>query len=438
MRKRIPLFLLLILLVTSSFVKTFAQQLTDTIYFDDSWAISEKPLANYYRTCMLNKVDEIFYKGPVRDYYLNGQLEMTGQYDLEGKKKGTFTFYNEYGIKTREGNYNGDKMKGLWSFYDRNGILNAQFDCVSSKDFTPVLLINSKGDTIVKNGNGKFTFNSIKDLPGIFPRSKNYYVSGEVVNSKREGVITYALDVQNAQSNFQEYYTNGKFVKAVDVNTVFNQKDESSSPYGFLDLEPEKVQHIDNFEASKFVFGSGLDNGEQLVRFLLQNEKPHIVSQANSYSENTIDIFNIAAMAIRKSIAKTYMQNVSFANPPDAIKSRLLSFDTPADTTAPTLIEATAEVIIDTAGLVRQCIFKGNLDVAARQLVFTYLGRLINLVPYEVDGVKKPSKLIIHLFTMVKSLENAAGKKMVNYNYFASIEDDEKPVGSSQTHISGN
>ncbi|MDQ6814579.1 MAG: hypothetical protein M3040_12635, partial [Bacteroidota bacterium] len=175
-------FLLMMSLLFSLFatLTTFARQTTDTIYFDESWSICERPVADYYRVCALNKIEQIYYKGTVTDYYINSRVEMTGQYDSKGSKKGVFTFYNRTGAKVKEGSYEGDKMAGLWSFYDDNGNLRAKFNCRSSTDFTPLLIINNRGDTVIKNGNGQFSFHSSTDLPGVFPLNKTYFVSGQV------------------------------------------------------------------------------------------------------------------------------------------------------------------------------------------------------------------------------------------------------------------
>jgi|GEM_PF-6628085 len=52
-----PLLLLLSLLVSLSTM--FSQQAKDTIYFDEDFSVCERPGAEYYRVCVLNKVDII-------------------------------------------------------------------------------------------------------------------------------------------------------------------------------------------------------------------------------------------------------------------------------------------------------------------------------------------------------------------------------------------
>jgi hypothetical protein len=85
-----PLLFLFFILLPSSLL--FTQEKKDTIYFDEDWSICEKPVAEYYRVCELNRDSLFFYKGEVKDYYINGELEMTGDY-ATGNNKTEILFF---------------------------------------------------------------------------------------------------------------------------------------------------------------------------------------------------------------------------------------------------------------------------------------------------------------------------------------------------------
>jgi hypothetical protein len=69
-----PLLLLLALLLSLSTM--FGQQAKDTVYLDKDFLFA-KACGVYYRICVLNKVDNIFYKGKVEDIFIDGGLKMT-------------------------------------------------------------------------------------------------------------------------------------------------------------------------------------------------------------------------------------------------------------------------------------------------------------------------------------------------------------------------
>ncbi len=55
----------------------------------------------------------------VNDYYINGQLQMTGSFSSKKmkKKEGHFLYYSENSLINCEGDYLKDKMEGVWKWY---------------------------------------------------------------------------------------------------------------------------------------------------------------------------------------------------------------------------------------------------------------------------------------------------------------------------------
>jgi TonB family protein len=80
----------------------------DTIYYDINWQKCSKDIASYFRiTRNINK--NII---QINDYYLDGKLQMQGQYkSLEPEiRTGDFTFYYENGMIKSKCRYNNNKL----------------------------------------------------------------------------------------------------------------------------------------------------------------------------------------------------------------------------------------------------------------------------------------------------------------------------------------
>jgi len=82
-----------------------AQKITDTIFYNRAWQICEKPIASYYRIGTLAIDSFWFYTGKVKDFDINGQLLMEGEYNNKGDKDGLFRFYYPDGKLMISGKY---------------------------------------------------------------------------------------------------------------------------------------------------------------------------------------------------------------------------------------------------------------------------------------------------------------------------------------------
>ena len=121
---------LLLLITALLFASTlFCQDKKDTIYFDKDWPICERPDAEYYRICILNKDKTIFYKGDVEDHFINNKIEMIGHYNDNGVKIGGFIFHDANSVTLIKGQYTDNKMSGDWFFYDSLGRSTTEIAC---------------------------------------------------------------------------------------------------------------------------------------------------------------------------------------------------------------------------------------------------------------------------------------------------------------------
>jgi TonB family protein len=97
------------------------QVLTDTMYFNNSWEQSTREEARYYRIINMDpSVDFMFH---VWDYYLSGQVQMTGTYRSirPDDREGIFTWYFPNGNKQQECTYRNNQLHGLYQEWFENG-----------------------------------------------------------------------------------------------------------------------------------------------------------------------------------------------------------------------------------------------------------------------------------------------------------------------------
>jgi TonB family protein len=115
-----------IFILLTCIAKTFTQTFTDTMYFDIAWEQSTKENAKYYRIITMdNSGDFLFH---VTDYYLSGQVQMTGTYRSirPDNREGKFTWYFSSGQKQQECTYKNNYLHGLFQEWYENGQLKSR------------------------------------------------------------------------------------------------------------------------------------------------------------------------------------------------------------------------------------------------------------------------------------------------------------------------
>ena len=413
---------------------TIAQSKSDTLYFDENWSICEQPVAVYHRLCTLNLVKSIFYIGGVKDYYENGILAMSGNFNDKGLKDGSFTFFRKDGSLQKEGNFENGEMKGLWNYYNLNGKLRVQFDCKNAVDFSPTLVINNAGDTLIKNGNGHFIFNTQKDFPDIFSSSVNYTIEGTIINSKKNGEFFYWLGQQTDKKKVvgTETFKNGEFKKGSNGLNGTSR----NIPTMYLNLLAESpLGSTDNFEHSNMVFGFGNDGDQKLIEFLANGTIPEMQSASQSYQENVKDIYNIIGTVIRQTLKSDKNKSINYSFPPEGISTNIYSFTHPlTPTNRPKDIHFVVTLTIDKDGYVTNSVFKGNLGKAEISKMNYYLSRLSGLKPLLKNGQPTNSELKIGFISLFdESLTSPENEKVVGCRYIAYNADstDMKQVNNT-------
>ncbi|MEA3451755.1 MAG: toxin-antitoxin system YwqK family antitoxin [Bacteroidota bacterium] len=185
---------------------------SNKIYLDANWQpLPNKTSAKYYRIVdFINETN----RAKVRDYYMDGQIQMTGEGIFNDKSNladyimdGEFTFYDEKGNTTEISNYKNDKLHGKYFEYYENG--KGKFIANYKND-----LLN--GDCILFYSDGK-------------PKEKIHYINNRVNNSYQRfypsGKLEYNCNMLNGKisGKFEQYYRSGNIKYSAQViNSEFN------------------------------------------------------------------------------------------------------------------------------------------------------------------------------------------------------------------------
>lgn len=182
----------------------FAQD-SITMYFDKDWKeIQDKNVAQFYRKAIAESNGTYV----VRDYYINGQIQMKGAFSskkfkektghfvyyaenghkisegecLKNKDEGQWTYWYDTDIKKAEGKYSSGKKVDVWTYYNKNGILNA-------KEFITEGITRTF-EMYYCNGNPSFRI----EFVGSSQNTGTYYsidgkptLTGRLVNGQRDG-----------------------------------------------------------------------------------------------------------------------------------------------------------------------------------------------------------------------------------------------------------
>jgi hypothetical protein len=279
----------------------FSQEKKDTIFFDEDWSICEKPVAEYYRVCVLNKTEkDVFYTGNVKDYYIDGSLEMTGYYSEFGIKNGDFIFYNKKGVVIKQGNFLNNEMMGDWFYYDSTHKLQAQFFCRSSLDFVPIFLINNNNETVVKDGNGTFSLSTEDKYNHLAPVFYANRMEGTVHNGVKNGEFKYYA---KQELLYTEKYEDGRFLKAVRKN--YNYSEHVRNQSFLFSLSDINLLKTDILYHSNIVFGPDPNGLQKLSNYLLHDISPEIQPQGQSSYMNDAICFGIIFRVISDEIKQS-------------------------------------------------------------------------------------------------------------------------------------
>ncbi len=112
-----------LILLLSIVTNLMAQK--DTLYFDADWNKTTKAEAEFYRLLPLKKIENLYL---VKDYYLNGSIQMEGYYSNVEKEEldGKAVWYYKNGQKSEVRHYKKGVLDGTSAYYNKGGFLRAE------------------------------------------------------------------------------------------------------------------------------------------------------------------------------------------------------------------------------------------------------------------------------------------------------------------------
>lgn len=440
---------LLLIVQLAAAEKCFTQVFRDTLYYDYKWAICEKPIASFYRIAEIHTTsNNAFFTGRVRDFYGNGQMEMEGNYDSLGKKDGRFVFYNKMGKQAAVGEFKKDVPMGIWSYFDKDERLNVQLKFDGALDFTPFFVVSSAGDTMLRNGNGKFNI-ATTDFPYVFHNGDtvrlssgtSYTIQGSSREGKKEG--RWITSTSSNPSFADELYKQGSFVKGrwvyanrttaplskpvklVMANTFYNK---------FLATEQFSKDHVFNSYGSDH-------SGEAVARFLFDKQLPFIVSRSTSFEHNIADFMRqvIASIDMDKINQGKNIWQGSINAVADHFngEAAVLLYSVQSDQkerweisrvipiTSMPKINVEVTYTLEPEGQLSNITTKGNLDKDDLARLTYYLSCLSNLKPKVENG--KPIAVAGKMYLFTKRSEVVQNRrKFIIYRLICSTKTEEE------------
>lgn len=189
---------------------TYSQKIAIT-YHDSTWLLTTKEFGQYYRTGIIDS-KELKYYGEVKDYFMNGQIQMKG-YFRSNSKVDTFYFYYPNGKLMTKGLYQDNLRYGIWTSYYENGKIkdkvafNGNFICALE-------FYDNSGNPLMENGTGTWKTRYYDDLIRDIVE-----IEGSYKDTLRHGIWkSYRTKIMPGVTHEKklecvEEYESGKFVK---------------------------------------------------------------------------------------------------------------------------------------------------------------------------------------------------------------------------------
>ncbi len=174
------------------------------VWYDDAWHEIEKGYeARYYRYGNRDSLNR--WQGDVRDFYLDGRIQMKGAYK-DGMHHGIFRYYSDHNTYQSLGRYVNDRAVGRWETYFDNGQLKSEV-FYENGSFTKNIW-DSLGNKQVENGNGKEV---------TWHTNGQVAEEGEYVKGLKQGYWYGYYD--SGKPHYQELYRDDRLVRGVAMDT---------------------------------------------------------------------------------------------------------------------------------------------------------------------------------------------------------------------------
>jgi membrane associated rhomboid family serine protease/antitoxin component YwqK of YwqJK toxin-antitoxin module len=197
------------------------------VYYDKNWReINDESSAYFYRIGSRDSIDR--WQGPVRDFYISGDLQMKGSYK-DGLRDGVFIYYSDHKTYESAGRYEREHSVGKWETFHWNGTKESEV-FYDNRTFTSMMW-DSLGNVQVVNGRGDYK----SWYPnGVLKEQGHYY------NGQRTGdFLGYFSD---GKPYYREYYENNVIVRGVSLG-----RDGSRYNYDALSELPTPVSGMKKY-----------------------------------------------------------------------------------------------------------------------------------------------------------------------------------------------
>jgi TonB family protein len=222
-------------------------QINTTLYYNGGWVLTIKDSSVYYRTCLLDTINNQFI-GEVKDFTRDGKLLMTGTYQKAPKttsatpryqKNGIFTLYYPSGQIESKGEFRNDLRDGVWNYYYPNGKPFRQVRFVGD-DFFVVSSYDSNGNLVVSNGTGEW--HNVYEWYGVDHKIE---VKGKLSNWKKEG--EWVCSFANGEILYKEIFKGDLFQSGYYTRPDGRRKEQYYIELKNKFLPPCKLEATEKF-----------------------------------------------------------------------------------------------------------------------------------------------------------------------------------------------
>lgn len=190
------------------------------VMYDAEWRETNNSVdAKYFRVGIRDSLGR--WQGQVRDYYINGDLQMRGRY-TDNLRDGIFIYYSDHRTYASAGRYARERAVGRWKTYHWNG--EPESEMYREPQYFMNTVWDSLGQKQVSGGNGEY---------------KKWYANGNLrergnyVQGKREG-FWFGYH-ENGKPYYKEQYSNNRLISGASENLdgkrfVYDQLSELPFP----------------------------------------------------------------------------------------------------------------------------------------------------------------------------------------------------------------
>lgn len=229
------------------FIPGYSQKRVVTVY-DSLWFLTTKDFGEYYRVGVIDTIN-YQYRGEVRDFYMNGLVQMKGNFNANGKVD-TFYFYYPNGQLKMKGPYQNNVRYGTWTSYYENGQVKDKI-VYNDHFLAPIEHFDEEGNPRMVNGTGVWEVTYFNDFSLDIKT-----VKGSYKDTLRHGTWKYytkrAIPGNSIKEKLEcmEVYEEGRFIKGKYywARSVQNLK----SPVINILPESVKFKKTENWEYSKY------------------------------------------------------------------------------------------------------------------------------------------------------------------------------------------